>query len=313
MPEAAENLETPNEGTPQTGQTTEPEETPSGEQKAEQTPKEETPKEETPKEDAPKDWREGITDSEAKKIAERYQSLDELAKAQLELRQKLSKAVFVPGEKATDEEKAAFNKALGVPEDINDYALDLPKDFDQEVLTTDEAKQSLESFAKIAQAAGVSKDAFKAITGEYFRQIDAAQKATIDADKQFAKETEEALKEEWGKGFNKEKEYANRGAEWVFGDDFNDFTNLKTSDDRLVGDHPLLLKALNKIGRAISEDVVPAISASPEDVDTLREQLDKLTAEQDTASKRGEDAKVKALDKKIMEISTKISGDNPIG
>ena len=279
---------------------------PNGEAKAngQEAPKQESTPEST-------DWREGIKDEEARKIAERYSDVNELAKSQLELRQKLSKAVFVPGKKATEDEISAFRKALDIPEKIEDYQLDVPKEA-QEALSTDAAKESLKSFAEIAHKSGVPKEAFKNITGEYFRQALAAEEAAKKADEEFATQAQEQLKSDWGASYDREIEYANRGVEWVFGDGVDSFRELKTGSDRLLGDHPLIVRAMNKIGRAISEDVVPMIPATSEEVGDLHEELNKLTAEQDKAQREGDTQKAANLDRKIMQISKKISGDTSV-
>ena len=63
------------------------------------------------------DWRDGITDEEAKKFAKDSPDLDHLAKRALEMRQKLGKGISVPGEDAKPEDVKAFRDALGIPEE----------------------------------------------------------------------------------------------------------------------------------------------------------------------------------------------------
>ena len=73
------------------------------------------------------DWRKSMAgdNEDALKLLGRYNSPQDAAKAFVEQRQLLSKrdenSIKIPGENATDEERQAFAKALGIPESPDKY------------------------------------------------------------------------------------------------------------------------------------------------------------------------------------------------
>ena len=97
------------------------------------------------------DWRAGIDDEQARGLAERHASPADLAKTALDLRQKLSNAVFLPGDGASDEDKATYRKALGVPAEPDGYEFALPEG--RKATEADKAFQ--EHMAEVFHAAGV--------------------------------------------------------------------------------------------------------------------------------------------------------------
>jgi len=77
----------------------------------------------------PHEWMSGLT-AEQKADADLLKSLEKfpkgipgLSKAYAELENKLSTALVVPGDEATEEQTAAYRKAIGVPEKPTDYEL----------------------------------------------------------------------------------------------------------------------------------------------------------------------------------------------
>ena len=63
-------------------------------------------------------WRDLIEDEKLQKHAERFTSVDALVQANLEARQKLSKAVVPPGKDAAEEDITAYREAVGVPKEV---------------------------------------------------------------------------------------------------------------------------------------------------------------------------------------------------
>ena len=121
----------------------------------------------------PHAWMGGLT-SEQKADADLVTTLSkfekgipDLSKAYAELEKKLGQAVTVPNEKATEEEKARYRKAIGVPEKPEDYKLEkveLPAGFD-----ADEAMQG--EFLKVAHGVNLSTAQANAIHGWYMKTI----------------------------------------------------------------------------------------------------------------------------------------------
>ncbi len=281
----------------------------------EETPEEtpvETP-EETPVEtpvEAP-DWRTGIESDDLRKHSEQFQSMDQLAQAHLDQRKLLSTAIQPLRANAKDEDRAAFRKAVGGPERIDDYIIPDIEGVDPEFIKSDAVAARLKGFADIAFAGNVSNDTFGKLVAQYFTENNNDIASLQAEDDVFAEESRVALQTEWGTNFAKESEFANRGAEWAAEGGLDDFRSLKTAEDRLVADHPVMVKMLNKIGRAISEDSVGTFPMDAEAQSDLRAQIATLTGEQEDARMRGEHDKASSIDRKIFALAEKM-GDGPI-
>ena len=97
----------------------------------------------------------------------KFPNVWDLAKSYKELSGKLSKAVVPPGDTATEEEKASYRKAIGVPEKPEDYKLEpatLP-----EGLTVDEAMQK--AFLKVCHDNDIVPAKANAINQWYMKAI----------------------------------------------------------------------------------------------------------------------------------------------
>ena len=121
----------------------------------------------------PHAWMNGLT-TEQKADADLIKSLSkfergipDIVKSYAELEKKAGQAIVVPNEKATEEEKAAYRKAIGVPEKPEDYKLEpvtLP-----EGLTVDLAMQK--AFLQIAHAADLNPNQVNTINQWYMKVI----------------------------------------------------------------------------------------------------------------------------------------------
>ncbi|MBX9643387.1 MAG: hypothetical protein K2W91_04705, partial [Novosphingobium sp.] len=106
--------------------------------------------------------------------------------------------VKLPGENATAEERAAFNKAIGVPETIEGYAIQAPKDGEGNEVALD--TELLGRLSKTALEKGAPAGVFKALVGDVIayqmeqmaadqagKQAEAVDWAKSHGDKQAAK------------------------------------------------------------------------------------------------------------------------------
>jgi hypothetical protein len=81
----------------------------------------------------------------------RFDKLELAARAYLELEGKLGAAITVPGDDATDEEKAAYRTKIGVPEKPENYSfekIELPEGYDSE--------EALQQYRQIAFESGLT-------------------------------------------------------------------------------------------------------------------------------------------------------------
>lgn len=167
-------------------------------------------------------WASAVTkelraDERFQNLASKYKSLDEYAKAHIALEAKLGNSVQIPGEKATDEERASFHARLGVPKDPKDYVLEQPElpaglEYDQTVA---------EGYRKVASDLHLTADQAKALyawnnertLSAFKAQQDAAAEAqaVARADQRRAVEaTVKELRSQWGSGFDTELSRATR-------------------------------------------------------------------------------------------------------
>ena len=254
------------------------------------------------------DWRSAITQDDLRKHAERFNSLDDVFKGNLEMRQKLSNAIVKPGKNATADDISAYNRAIGMPDNAEAYVYTPPKDR-VDAFSTPESQERVSEFKKFAFENGVPAEKFPKFIDWYNKLTDDNQNAVIEADKKNADATEAALKKQWGRDYDANKEIANRGAMEVFGPDFEAFRQMETKDGRFIGDHPTIVAAMAKIGRMMSEDGLGPVPMSADASADMRVKLEELTSQQMDAQRQGNDRKAKQLDGEIMKLASRMSGD----
>lgn len=145
------------------------------------------------------DWLTGLQDEGNRKAVESkgWKSADDAVRSYTELEKRFSetsaKAVTIPGENATPEEIAAFNKRMGVPDTVDGYQFTMPEGLPPDLPYDNETAKSFKEFAhkqgippKMAQAihdwaaqntAGGMKAQAEATAALHAAQEDAATKA----------------------------------------------------------------------------------------------------------------------------------------
>lgn len=198
----------------------------------------------------PHAWMGGLT-TEQKADADLIKSLSKFEKgipdivgSYAELEKKQSQVVSIPNETATEEDKARYRTAIGVPEKPEDYKLEkveLP-----EGLTTDEEMQK--AFLQVVHVAGLNDGQVNAIHQWYMKtigeQIVAAQKVV----KTTAAEAQAALRKDLGADYDAAQTYMERG--------FAQFGSLPVKvlfDKTGISNDPEVIKMFVKIGKAMSE------------------------------------------------------------
>lgn len=197
------------------------------------------------------DWRTGLPD-DLKATAERFTSPADAVKAAADLRKMQSTSIRIPGKDAKPEEVTAYRKALGVPEKADGYKWpELP----QGEALSDADKASREAWSKRFHEAGVSEPQFQSMVTAFREDQARVLQAEIEADKAFAAEQDAKLKAKWpGEEYARNREYANRAAARIWGDQVDAVKALQDKTGRFVLDNALMLEALAKIGRESDED-----------------------------------------------------------
>lgn len=224
-----------------------------------------------------KDWVGSLEDATLKDMGSRFTGPDDLLKLTVEQRKELSTRIKVPDEKSTDEDRAKFRKAIGVPPEAKDYEVVIP-----EGMELSEAETTLvEQMREAALAAGVPKDAFKAQTELYFK----VQKATEDAIntelKGFAERSQAELKKEYG---GELEGVLNAGRDLIAKLGEPDFEWLLEQPVTLgkqtvqLGNHPAMAKFIAKLGKRGGEAQPGGMNifASASDKQNAQKRIDEI-------------------------------------
>ena len=173
-----------------------------------------------------------VQDEKLREHATRFNSIDDLVKANLESRQRLSKAIVPPGKDTNAEDHTAFNRALGVPDGVEGYEWPTPPDgqaFSEEI---EQARAEWTAFfLENRFSKSQAENAMVKVAEMERRQ----RQAMIEADRVFAERQDIQLKDAWGPDYKRNRERANRAAADIFGDDFEAIRHMETKDECLRG------------------------------------------------------------------------------
>lgn len=260
------------------------------------------------------DWRANISDEDLREHASRFASLEELVRGNKELRrerdQLKSKAVVPPGKDASEEEVAAFRKAIGVPDSPDKY--EFPELPDEEM--TDEVKASREAWAKVMHEHNVPADAAKALAERMQQSLQEKQEAQAQADREFAQQQDQALKKEWGKDYDANKEYATQAVRELAsrtGIDLEGLRHKEMKDGRFLLDDADVLRLFAPIGREMSEGTLGRTVDDGErqriedEISDLRQKINKAQAD-------GDSRKANELYQKEQQLIAKRDGSQPV-
>ncbi len=256
----------------------------------------------------PKDWRDGLPD-ELKETAERFASAEDAIRSIQTLRKRDSQ-IRVPGKDATDEERAAYLKAVGVPEKPDGYEFP-PLSKDQ---LTDEAKASRQEWSQLFHKLQVPKDMARALFDAVAADAEKQQQALIEADKAFAKEQEDKLRAEWKTDFDKNHTLANRAFDEVAsraGLNLEDLKRIETKDGRFLMDDSNMLRLFAVIGREMAEGTLgPTLTEG--EIETIDEQLRDLRKQIVEAQSEGDNKRANQLYQREQRLIAKKEGSKPV-
>lgn len=205
-----------------------------------------------------------IADEDARKFAERFTDLAALAKGGLDLRKASSQRegwVKLPGDKATDEEKAAWRKAVGLPEGPEGYGLALDK---AEAEADPEAVDRFGRLLKVAFDNGAPKGAMAAIVEWYNSENRTIATRAIEARTAADQQGEQDLRREWGGDFDTRIGGSARAAQYFGGPDY-----IKAMEEAGLGNNPHVLRAWAKVAAMTAESVPSIAQPRQQSVDDL--------------------------------------------
>jgi len=169
----------------------------------------------------------------------------EATKKASELEGRLKDALFIPGDKATDQERAAFYGKLGRPETADKY--DLKRPTLPEGMTYDEAGEKW--FRETAHKLNLSAAQAAALYDEYNGRMGGVIKDIEAKRTKAAQDGLETLKKQWGGQFDTNMELVKRATAAFLDDESKKFM-----DESGLGNHPVLVNLFAKLGKAMAED-----------------------------------------------------------
>lgn len=146
-------------------------------------------------------WLDALPDDakDYKDTLAKYKSVPDMAKALANANALIGKKLGVPNEKSSPEEVAAFRKAMGVPESIEEYKF-VPDALPEGMTWSDDMAKP---YAEIAHKHGIPPAAMKELVNQHAKteafKMEAIQ-ATFEKQRT---EAVQALQKEWGNDFGK--------------------------------------------------------------------------------------------------------------
>lgn len=188
----------------------------------------------------------------AQKAVDRFETAGDLVKSYLSLRDSLDKRVQVPGDKASDEERAAFYERLGKPKSADDYKLTRPEGVPEE---TPAEQELAKNFKAKAHELNLTSAQVEQLYAWNFEVAALEAKAREVALQKFAEDAEKELRLQWTVDYDRNLELANEALQHYAKDDWQAFKDLRLEDGGYVGDHPVFARIFARVGSDRGEDV----------------------------------------------------------
>lgn len=249
------------------------------------------------------DWRKDLPD-DVKEDAKRHDSVASLIRSNQTFRKRESQ-VRVPGKNASDEEVASYRKAIGVPETAELYQFpSLPEGIQE----TEQLKQSRSEWAGRFLDLDIPVEKAKALSEFVSQDEMKIMTAQVDADKTFVNQEEDALKNEWGSDFDKNKALANRAFSDIAersGVSIDELTKIELKDGRFLMDRADMSRMFSLIGREMGEGSLGALSS--DDRDTVHDEINEVRKQIQTAQAEGDSNKANVLFQKEQSLISRIT------
>lgn len=234
--------------------------------------------------DATADWRTQLAGGDEKRLKalERFSDPAAYDKAFRDTQAALrdSGRIKLPGEDATPEEMAEFNKTLGVPESPDGYEISVEPPEGLEVGEADKAVlqgvvaklHGMGGMAATPQMANFAHEVYYGMMEEQASQM-AAQAAVAK------QATETNLKNDWGPEYKINMGYANSAIQSYFNvENAQEVLDWVGADGTKLGDNEAFVRAMTSAGRATSEDpnFLQALTGEGLKGDALQTEIDKI-------------------------------------
>ena len=225
----------------------------------------------------PEDWAKQLAgdDPKALKKFERFKGMPEMAKAYLAADAQLASGlVKIPDAEASDEDRAAFNKARGVPEVAESY-VDNAKLTNDRTLGDDD-KTVARSFAEVMHGTGLTPDQFNAAVSWKMDLDQAIVEQEAEADSEFRIQSEVDLKQKFGGDFKRMTNaiptlFANSKPEVM-----DLLLSARAADGRKLGDHPDIVEFLADKATELNP-AAPMGAVDGDNMKSLQDRIDEIS------------------------------------
>lgn len=241
------------------------------------------------------------------KALEPYADESAWVRAQFALRQKMASGEYKAApqpfpEKGTDEDKANWRKEHGVPDKPELYVekLAAPKGF----VPGENDKPGLDRLAKYAIEKNWSQERYNDAIAAYWNEVENVTNARDEADGQYHKQAEDALRADWGQDYRRNVNAVHNLINGAPQGVRERMMGGRTADGRLIGDDPHILKWLADL----SMQANPHASILPpggtiEGLSSRKAEIDKLISDRRSDYYRGPNAdKLQAEYRQILEV-----------
>ena len=274
-------------------------------------------------------WRDQISDPKLAKFVDGYTTPSDLAQAALGWRQKLSDRVWVPDDGASDEDKAKFRRAMGVPDSADGYTVEAPEDLPEPIkaaLATEETKTEMAEFLGQLHAANATPAIVQAVMGKYYDMVAKGHSAREQASQAAEEAASVAIQKEWGADHDANLNAANLavrqfGGGMVQVDDGQGgqretpellaLMQRATVDGVRFDRHPAFLRTFAQIGRRMGEHG-SQMTMDQTAAASMAEQLADLAAKTMDAQARGDRVAAERHHRQAQDISQRLYGSGPI-
>ncbi len=174
--------------------------------------------------------------------------LGNLAKSYIEIERaygKKANAFNIPTDKSTPEERAAFYKAMGVPESSDKYGLEAPKDLPEGMAYNPELTKM---FSDVAHKLGISTVQLKGLHDAWNTAAIAEHKESMESAEKFRVDSIANMKKEWGPDYDTNLAKSDAIIVKVFGEDFQ-----KMIKETGLANHPSIIKGMYRASQAVGE------------------------------------------------------------
>lgn len=247
------------------------------------------------------DWRESLP-ADMQAFANQFASPADAVKTALDLRQKLSTSIQVPGADADPASRIAVFDRLGRPESVDDYDIAVPENLPDWVSFEDDGVQGAQrSFLEAMHGAGATQEMVDAALGWYWTHLtesEATRDHVLEDDYAAA---EAGLRREWGRDFDANLEHAGRAVAAFGGRDLNE-----AFEQYGLSNHPAVVRAFARIGRTMGEDTMISGPMTDTTRDQLKKRAEDLVSEDDYWTNE-------AHQREMRQIMLQLYGENEIG